>query len=184
MRVTSRNNRAQIDAYGRKLARNSDITGERIEPLSLKTAAAAKLKRKTQPKQPRKLVHLEYDKDLATALENIRSNKLESLYYSICSVRIEHTPLLTVGVWAFIESLSALAGKNENTDFVSFFSNLRLSNQGFGGKKAGPIREALTRIQKNGNSTKHHEIAASFDGQQLSNDLATVTPLLIKTLNP
>ena len=34
VRVTSRNNQAQIDAYGRKLARNSDITGERIEPLS------------------------------------------------------------------------------------------------------------------------------------------------------
>jgi hypothetical protein len=47
VRVTSRNNQAQIDAYGRKLARNADIPGERIEPLSLKTAAAAKVKRKT-----------------------------------------------------------------------------------------------------------------------------------------
>jgi hypothetical protein len=46
VRVTSRNNQAQIDAYGRRLSRNSDITGERIEPLSLKTASAAKIKRK------------------------------------------------------------------------------------------------------------------------------------------
>jgi hypothetical protein len=52
----------------------------------------------------------------------------------------------------------------------------------FGRGKAGPIREALTRIQRNGNATKHHGIAASFDGQQLSNDLATITPLLIKTV--
>jgi hypothetical protein len=44
------------------------------------------------------------------------------------------------------------------------------------------VRSALTRIQQNGNSTKHHEIAASFDGAQLSNDLETITPLLIKTL--
>ncbi len=49
-RVTSRNNQNQIDTYGRKLARNGDITGERIEPLSLKTATAAKLKRRKQPK--------------------------------------------------------------------------------------------------------------------------------------
>lgn len=181
VRVTSRNNQAQIDAYGRRLARNSDITGERIEPLSLKTASAAKVKRRKQPKQPRKLTHLEYDKALATALETIRSNKLENLYYSICAVRIEHTPLLTIGVWAFIESLSALCGKNENTDFVAYFSNQRLSDFGFpGSKKYGPIREALTHIQRNGNATKHHEIAASFDGAQLSNDLATITPLLIK----
>jgi hypothetical protein len=34
----------------------------------------------------------------------------------------------------------------------------------------------------NGNSTKHHEIAATFDGAQLSNDLETITPLLIKTV--
>lgn len=182
VRVTSRNNQAQIDAYGRKLARNSDITGERIEPLSLKTASAAKVKRKKQPKRPRKLIHLEYDKGLATAIEVLRSNKLENLYYSICSVRIEHAPLLTIGIWAFIESLSARAGKNDNTDFVAYFSNQRLSDLGFAGRKAGPIREALTRIQRNGNATKHHEIAASFDGQQLSNDLATITPLLIKTV--
>jgi hypothetical protein len=181
VKVTSRKNQGQIDAYGRTLARNPDITGERIEPLSLKSATAAKLKRSTQRKQPRKQTHLEYDKALATALETIRSNKLENLYYSICEVRLEHTPLLTIGLWAFIESLGALAGKNENTDFVSFFSGQRLGDLGFaGGKKAGPIREALTRIQRNGNATKHHEIAATFDGAQLTNDLATITPLLTK----
>jgi hypothetical protein len=181
VRVSSRTNSDQQDAYGRRLARNSDITGERIAPQSLKTASAAKMKRTKQPKHPRKLTHLGYDKELATAIEILRSNKLENLYYSICAVRVEHTPLLTIGLWAFIESLSARAGKHENTDFVAYFSNQRLADLGFGGRKAGPIREALTRIQRNGNATKHHEIASSFDGQQLSNDLETITPLLIKT---
>ena len=186
MKITSRNNRDQIDTYGRKLARNPEITDERIEPLSLNTAAAARVtraKRKTQPKQPRKRIHLDYDKALATALEGIGSRKLESLYYSICSIHIEHAPLLTIGVWAFVESLTALAGKNPDIDFLAYFSNQRLSNQGFGsGKALGPIRDALTRIQRNGNATKHHEISASFDGEQLSNDLATITLLLIKTV--
>jgi hypothetical protein len=92
------------------------------------------------------------------------------------------TPLLTIGVWAFVESLCALAGKRTDIDFVAYFSNQRLADQGFGGKKIGAIRDALTRIQRHGNATKHHEIAASFDGAQLSNDLATITPLLTKTL--
>jgi hypothetical protein len=179
-RVTSRNNQNQIDAYGRKLARNADITNERIEPQSLSTAAKAKVRRKKSPKHPRKLVHLEYDKDLATALETLRSSKLEALYYSICEVRIQHAPLLTIGLWAFIESLTALAGKKDSVDFVGFCSNERMATHGFGRGKAGPVRDALNRIQKNGNATKHHEIAASFDGQQLANDLATITPLLIK----
>lgn len=186
VRVTSRNNRVQIDNYGRKLARNDEITGERIEPLSLKTAAAplaTMVKPTSQPKKPRKLAHLDYDKALATALAKLGSGKLESLHYSICSVHIDHAPLLTIGVWAFVESLTALAGKNPDTDFLAYFSNQKLSDHGFGsGKKLGPIRDALTRIQRNGNATKHHEVSASFDGKQLSNDLATITPLLIKTV--
>lgn len=180
VRVTSRHNQTQIDAYGRKLARNSSITGERIEPLSLKSASTAKVKRSKRPKQPRKLTHIEYNKELAAALETMRNAKLESLYYSICYVHIDHTPLLTIGLWAFIESLCALAGKNESADFVAFYSNQRLADHGFPKGKAGPIREALTRIQRHGNATKHHEVAGSFDGKQLNNDLATITPLLIK----
>lgn len=184
----SRMSAEQVDAYGRKLARSADISGERIEPLSVKksatAAAAIKTMRRTKPKQPRPLTHLAFDKALSASLERIGNAKLENLYYSICSVSIEHTPLLTVGVWAFVESLAALAGKNPDNDFLSFFSNQRLSNHGFGsGKALTPLREALTRIQRNGNSTKHHEVAATFDGKQLSNDLTTVTPLLIKTID-
>jgi hypothetical protein len=190
-RVTSRHNQSQIDAYGRKLARSSEISGERIAPVSLAAAATAKVKRKKAPKRPRKMLTLEYEKELATLLE-ARSAKLESLlylrpreghdhHYSICSVRVApHAPLLTIGLWAFIESLCALAGKNDSTDFVAFFSNQRLADLGFDKGKVA-LREALTRINRNGNSTKHHEIAASFDAQQLANDLATITPLLIKT---
>lgn len=185
VRVNSRLNRDRADEYGRALAKSKDITNERIAPQSLKTAAAAKVasgkpKRKIKPKKPRKQTQLDYNNELASALQTIRSNKLESLYYSICSIQIEHTPLLTIGVWAFVESLCALAGKNELTDFVAFFSNQRIADLGFKDKTA--IRDALSRIQRNGNSTKHHEIAATFDGAQLSNDLETITPLLIRTV--
>ena len=102
----------------------------------------------------------------------------------MCSVPLgAHTPLLTIGVWAFVETLSALAGRNSDTDFVAFFNVQRLTNMGFGDKKkTGPMRDALGRIQHNGNATKHHEVSATFDGKQLANDLATITPLLMKTI--
>jgi hypothetical protein len=32
------------------------------------------------------------------------------------------------------------------------------------------------------NTTKHHEISASFDGEQLANDFDTLVPLLVKTI--
>ena len=138
--------------------------------------------RKAQPRKPRPPSHLEYDKDLAKALEAHANGKLQALYYSICAVHVEHALLLTIGVWAFVESLSALAGRKDDTDFVSFYSSQRLSDYGLGtGKSLGPIRDALTRISRNGNATKHHRISGNFDGPQLVNDLATITPLLIKT---
>jgi len=181
--ITSRYNRTQVDAYGRRLASNPEITTERIEPVTLKKVAIKrKISRKPKPRKPRAATHLEYDKDLAAALTAHANSKTEELYYSICAVHLEHTPLLTIGVWAFVESLSALAGRNDNTDFVAFYSNQRLSEYGLGaGKTLGPIRDALTRISRNGNATKHHQISANFDGPQLVNDLSTITPLLIKT---
>ena len=182
-RVTSRNNRAQIDAYGRGLGRSKGISDRRTAPQSIRAAAPATKagpKRRSKPKQPKKLAHLDYNKDLSAALEAIRNSKLENLYYSLCQVHIQHAPLLTIGLWAFIESLCALAGKNDKTDFVGFYSKAKIASLGIIEKAA--LRTALARIQHNGNATKHHEIAASFDGQQLSNDLDTLTPLLIKTV--
>ena len=182
--ITSRFNRSQVDAYGRKLGSNPDISPERIEPVTLKKVAKSKPKtaRRQQPKKPRPPSHLEYDKDLATALETRANKKLEALYYSVCAVPLEHSLLLTIGVWAFVESLTALAGKKQDTDFLSFYSNERLASYGLGtGRALGPIRDALKRISRNGNATKHHEVSANFDGPQLVNDLATITPLLIRT---
>ncbi len=183
-KITSRYNRSQVDEYGRKLASNPEISTERIEPVALKTVAVTKRKssRKPQPRKPKPPSHLEYDKELAKALEAHANSKLEALYYSICAVHVEHTLLLTIGVWAFVESLSALAGRKDSTDFVAFYSSQRLSGYDLGtGKSLGPIRDALLRISRNGNATKHHQISGNFDGPQLVNDLATITPLLIKT---
>jgi hypothetical protein len=187
-KVSSRHNRNQIDTYGRQLARHTDISGERIQPLSLKAAVAAtgkKPSKKTgKPKKLKAKKHLEYEKALAEALADLGNDKLESLYFSLCDIQLDpHTPLLTIGLWAFIETLSARTGRNPETDFVAYFSAQRLSDMDLGDKKkTGPIRDALGRIQRNGNTTKHHEISGSFDGKQLRNDAATITPLLMKTI--
>jgi hypothetical protein len=185
-KITSRYSAEQADSYGRKLARHQDISGDRIQPLPLRTAVApaARAKRKPTPKKPKQRDNLEYDKTLATALEGIDNDKLLSLYYSICYIGLgQHAPLVTIGAWAFVETLSALAGRHQDTDFPAFFSIQRLSDIGLGDKKkTAPIRDALSRLSHHGNITKHHEVAATFDGKQLRNDMIMITPLLIKTI--
>ena len=188
IKVTSRHNQHQIDQYGRKLAGAADISGKRVEPISLAKAAKGtstkKDAKKEKSKKLRRIIHIEYDKDLAAALEALANAKLESLYNSLCNVRLDHAPLLAIGAWAFIESLAARAGKGPNTDFLSFYSVQRLGGYGLGNsnKQLAPIRDALERIQRFGNTTKHHEVSALFDGRQLANDFATITPIAIKTL--
>jgi hypothetical protein len=188
IKVTSRHNKEQVDQYGRQLARKPGISDERIQPLSLATALKPSEKRKRAklpPKKRRKKLHIDYEAKVAQGISDISSDKLESLYNSICTVQLEpNTPLLTIGVWAFVESLCARWGKNPDTDFVAFLSNQRLSDLGIGsGKALRPVRDALDRIQGNGNATKHHETSGSFDGKQLANDVATITPVILKVLD-
>jgi hypothetical protein len=181
-KVNSRNNKDQIDKYGRALSKK--LSGDHTKPTAIAKAAAAGSRRATKkaPKSPPKIPHVQYHKEMAEALAALASSKLERLHYSICDISLEqHTPLLTVGLWAFVESLTALAGRNQSTDFVSFYSNGKISELGIPGKP-NALREALTRIQHNGNTTKHHEISAAFDGEQLANDFDTIVPLLLKTI--
>lgn len=97
-KVTSRHNQEQIDSYGRGLTRTVDISGERTQALSLRTAAASaatpKTRRAAKPKKPKKRDRLEFDRDLSRAIETVGSEKLETLYHSLCSIPLEmHAPL-------------------------------------------------------------------------------------------
>lgn len=181
-KVNSRNNKAAIDKYGRSLAKG--LSGDHSKPTPITKAASAGSKKKTRkaPKTLPKMPHIQYHQDMAQALSDLGRNKLERLHYSICDISLkEHVPLLTIGVWAFVESLTALAGRNQTTDFVSYYSNNKLAELGITGKPTA-VREALKRIQDNGNTTKHHETSATFDGEQLANDFDTIVPLLLKTI--
>ncbi|WP_133139847.1 hypothetical protein [Legionella genomosp. 1] len=181
--VSSRSNKAEIEAYSRTMVSEEDIIGKRIESESLNSPAVNKINvRRVAPgvlKHPDKI---NYCSELRNKLKEIQSYKLECMYYSICSISLEsHTPLLCVGVWSFIESLTARAGRSGGTDFLSFLSNSKLSDLGFNDKEnRKSIRDALERIQGYGNTTKHHEISAHFNQRQLYNDMETINKLLCK----
>lgn len=74
-------------------------------------------------------------------------------------------------------------GRSSNTDFVSFLSLNRLQGYGLGDKKkVKPLRDALQSIQRFGNTTKHHDTSAAFNGDQLANDMETLTELILKCI--
>jgi len=141
-----------------------------------------KRSRKGKPKKPEKARHVEHADEIASSLRSYGNHKLISLYHSICMVELEsHTPLVCIGVWSFMETLTACAGRAPTTAFGDFLSNQRLTNYGITGSKT-PFRNALTRTQDYGNTTKHDPVAVTFNGDQLNNDVITLKPVILKLI--
>ncbi len=182
--VTSRKNKDDIIKYARPLSSLPGVTATRTEPESLTVPPVSekdKDRKPVRPKRPDKLRHIQYSDEIATALKSYGNHKLESLYHSICGVDLEHnTPLVCIGMWAFVETLTACLGRAERVSFNDFFSNHRLSQYGFSNIR--PIRSALVRTQDYGNMTKHDAVAATFNGDQLNNDLTVLKPLILKCI--
>ncbi|MBD8677912.1 hypothetical protein [Sphingomonas sp. CFBP 13720] len=182
--VNSRANKDQHTAYARELGAMRGQTHERTEPTSLTPSARTSFEtdpKKSRPKKRKPPRYVSYDTDVMDALEGLGGDKLPNLYSSICSVALDaHTPLVAIGAWAFLESLTAKAGRNVGTDFPSFFSKQRLKDYGLPtGKGDKAIMEALRRVSTSGDVTKHDGGAAFFNGEQLVNDMETLKKLII-----
>ncbi|WP_155773692.1 hypothetical protein [Methylorubrum extorquens] len=182
--VNSRMNQDAIISYARGLNTLSGVSAKRIPAESLSSSRASSTKKRPlkAPKKPEKLRHIQYESEIASALAGYGNEKLKSLYHSIVYVDLEdHTPLITVGVWSFFETLTGCCGRNEGTSIDSYLSNNRLGQY----KLAGDIkacRAALERIRDYGNTTKHHKVAASFNGDQLNNDMVTLKDVILSCI--
>ena len=185
-RVNSRKNKADIESYARELNTLEDLSDERVDPEPLLSdPQKRKQTRRTRPSKPGRRSTIPWSDDVRDALTVLGNWKLQNLYYSICSVQLkEHTPLISVGIWSFFETLTARAGRREGQSFLDFFDNNRLINQYQLETKlqVKPLREAVARILHYGNTTKHHDSVATFNSDQLANDMESLGDLIVKVV--
>jgi hypothetical protein len=181
-RANSRMNRAEIIQYARPLSSISGVTTVRIPAEALTSSPTPRPARRTSPRRPARARHVQYEEEIATPLKTYGNEKLQSLYHSICTIDLDpHTPIVAIGVWAFFETLTACAGRNDNTAFGAFLNNSKLGTYGITGDR-GAIRTALDRVRDYGNITKHHSIAGTFNGDQLNNDMILLKTLILKCI--
>ncbi|MFS8182110.1 hypothetical protein ACMG4P_11215 [Pseudovibrio denitrificans] len=135
--------------------------------------------------KPKKQTKISRSSEIKKRLEEGEFQKLSSIYYSLTTLSVtNHTPLLTIGAWAFLEILSKSCGAKDNVSFESFFSKQRLKNDlHFPANKERAISEAISRISRYGNITKHDENSGAFNGEQLINDMKTLDELIVKSLD-
>ena len=181
--VHSRTKSDDIVQYARALQKLEGVGQDRVEPQPLQSSKAdVRLPgKKGKPKKPRGPRKLHYDSERDAALQAISNAKLQELHYSLCSVDLsKHTMLVAVGLWSFLESLTSLSGRHENTSFVAYLSKQKLASLKCG--SADDIKamvQAIKRVSEAGNTTKHHRIAAALNGKQLENDARVLGPALI-----
>ncbi len=184
-KVTSRKDKQYIDGYARELSASTVPNRVIIEPEPIKTGPDKPRPAKpTRPRRPQQRTKLPHQQNIQKELESLGNWKLESLYHSICSVSLQaNTPLLAIGVWAFIETLTAYAGRKSKINFHAFLSIDRLTRYELGDKqRIKPVRDALHRIMNYGNTTKHHDTAATFNGEQLANDMDCLGEVILKLI--
>lgn len=181
--IGSRFNKDKIGDYAKSLT--SIISPKKVAatpksiPLSGSISPTKKPKIKPRaPKSPLKPKHISAHNDIEKNLEILDNYKLQNLYYSICKIDLEdHTPLLYVGAWCFLEVLTVQDGNNGN-DFQSYLKNDRLAKLGVAKDEMVSIRSALERISSGGNTTKHKAVAANFNSEQLYNDFEALSPMI------
>lgn len=170
-------------AYGRELGSIAVPGKGEISPGLLTSSQSGKrvLRRRTKIKSRTALTH---EHEIMDALKALNSQKLISLYNSITQIPLsQHAPLVSIGAWAFLESLAARAGMDEKTNFLSFFSRDRRAKYGLPtGQGAKAVTKALEQVAASGDVTKHHGTAAEFNGEQLANDMDTLKDLILKCL--
>lgn len=134
--------------------------------------------------RPKPLTKVKSNKELIKAIKKTNNEKLAHLYHSITTVNAKsHPQLIAVGAWSFLESSSKFCGAAEKMPFIDFFSKGAMPQWGFRGRKAGAIHDALVRLSKGGNTTKHDAISASFDHRSIINDMETVSALIASALS-
>jgi hypothetical protein len=180
--ITTRDNSEQIIQYSHRIRGIDGLTGDRVARREIQASASSQTpKPKNKVSKPIKPTKIAPNDDLQAALKAIPSYKLEQLYYSLCSISLaSHTPLLTVGAWSFLETLTAVCGRQPTTEFSAFLSPSKLQSLGLGSKaNTQAARQAVRRIADLGNSTKHNKTASAFNGDQLANDFDTMGPMLV-----
>lgn len=185
--------KADIDNFARRILAQASISGDRITPEPVVQALEPRSDDQaesqdtdpqtdtTRPKPPKHPEHIASDGKIRKGLEEIGSQKLNSLYYSICTINAKnHTPLIAVAVWSFLECITASMGRQEGASFVSYLNRGRLSNLGVGkGQELNAPCSALERCAEFGNVTKHHKVGAAFHYPQLINDMQVLGPTIL-----
>ncbi|CAI3957742.1 unnamed protein product [Commensalibacter communis] len=164
----------------------SNISTQKTVPTPLTSTPTKKVTNST-PKALKQINQLHFNKEIEKKLNNLENQKLIHLYYTLTKTKIDtitndYTPLLTVGLWAFLETLTAYIERKETTSFDSFLNKDKLNKWNFKTEQTKEYVKKFKIISDLGNATKHSALDACYNTTQLNNDLTCIEPVILKCI--
>lgn len=136
--------------------------------------------RPTNPQPPTRIAP---DPEVTRLLDELGSQKLSNLYYSLTTVSLrEHSVLMCIAAWAFWEVLAGNHGCSDGTSFESYF-NGKINDWFLDRGVKSSLKQSLTSISADGNCSKHCPIYSSLPAAiGLDNHFRVLKPLLVRVL--
>ena len=118
---------------------------------------------------------------LVKALNDLKSDKLTSIYRSLTGLSLnDHPALLMAGSWMFLESLTALHGRS-GTSFESYVDS-QMNNWGLSRDEKREIKHSIKYIGDTGNAEKHSAKFTLLDARNLRSHFEVMDGTLVRLI--
>lgn len=118
---------------------------------------------------------------VVTALNELKSDKLSSIYRSLTALSLtDHPALLVAGAWMFLESVTALHGR-VGTSFESYIDN-QMNKWGLSRDDKKDVKQSVKYIGDNGNAEKHSAKFTVLDARNLRPHFDVIETVLVRLI--
>ncbi|TDF42370.1 hypothetical protein EYS14_05990 [Alteromonadaceae bacterium M269] len=125
---------------------------------------------------------IEASDELLNTLKLLREAKVEQLYNSLCKLSLkQHSVLMYIGAWSFLECLTALLGRNDKTAFPEFLGSRVIEFTSDKTKKS-ELKNIIRDIADRGNCTKHSGVYWNYNAMDLKPAFKLLEPFIISMI--
>ncbi|CAM4099307.1 ATP-binding protein [Pseudoalteromonas byunsanensis] len=122
---------------------------------------------------------IEFSNELNKYLAQLDGNKACHLYDSLCRLSLkQHSVLMYIGAWSFLEMLTALVGRNTQASFEDFLGT-KINEYTKDKKVKSELKKVVGDISTRGNCTKHSGIFWNYTAMDLKPAFIILEPFII-----
>ena len=182
----SSSKKSEINKYAEILKEIENLSGIEIEPKEI-DIPKIDFEQESPPtsRRTRTSQNIKRNPEVMERIGRLGNSKLWSFYNSITSFSPNHhSPLITIGIWAFFETLTAVLGRKEDSDFLSFInSEFHHYFRNLERERRKEIKDVLKKVRDSANLAKHRREWGGLNGQELQIGIPILEELIMHLID-